>query len=106
MMRAYPEYADIPFTDRSNLAYPRYRVGMRTMGEFVKFFFARRPGKLLRYQYIIPRLLACMFTRKYASAESGFIPLVTYLYQLEEAAAGRAKNVDRKPARFNGPTAP
>lgn len=92
--RAYPEYAHIPFTVRADTDYPEHRANRKVIREFTKFFIRRKPKRALRYRYIIPRLLAYEFTERYASAQSGFITLLTYLYQLEEAASRKIGNLE------------
>ena len=92
--RAYPEYADIPFVNREESNFPDYGTTWQLIGDFTKFFITNRPKKRLRYRYVVPRLLANIFTEKYASVQRGFIPLVTYLYQLEEAASRKIGNLE------------
>jgi asparagine synthase (glutamine-hydrolysing) len=82
--RAFPQYAGIPFENKSvtwggpKPPYPTYAADVLYYMLKSKTF----GGKLMRSSYLIPRLLACLATRKY----KGWWPhpsLFLYLFQLD-----------------------
>lgn len=86
IQRAYPEYADIPFLDRVEVVSSGHGSSRQFIRDFTKFYIKQKPGKLLRYRYVTPRLIASLFTKKYASTSNWFVQMLLYLYQLEDTA--------------------
>jgi hypothetical protein len=84
--RTYPEYAHIPYMLRSTGQLKMRGTDRRFIREFASFILKSRPCRMLRYRYLIPRLLASLFTKKYAATSHWFIRLVVYMYRLEELA--------------------
>ncbi len=88
--RSYPAYAGLPTMRRDHDAgHASPKPNPRFIGEFAAFVARSRPCGYLRYRYVLPRILAGLFTRKYAAESSWFVRIITYLYCLEHAAGGK-----------------
>jgi hypothetical protein len=94
--RAYPKFADIPFADQVTVPANQHRSYFRHFaGGMAWHFMSTKPSHLLRYSFMMPRLVRGALGRHYGGAlftSMGFQAFPLYLHQLEivmrEAANG------------------
>ncbi len=92
--RAYPNYAQIPYGQQAAKVENR-KLARQFAWEMVGYTLARRPSRIIRYAYVLPRLLRCLLDQHYNSSILWLGPAVLNLLQLETLA--RRGSVDQQP---------
>lgn len=92
--RAYPKHADIPFDDKTAPwldTRKHYDQFNKSLARYV-FTRTRRPLRLLRSGYVLPRLAYSLVSQRYRESIRWLSPLlILYLFQLEALAMKEAK---------------
>jgi len=91
--KAFPEYRDIPFEIPNSPLTRGAMMTFRTSRELAALCLAERPGKLLRKQFLWPRLAMRLGSLGLSTAGSWFLPRAVYLLQLEHVAYGHELRV-------------
>jgi hypothetical protein len=81
--RAYPEYKHVPFESKSGLRMDSTMRRPQFSRSVARQILPRVPSRLMRTEFLLPRLAAVIASSKYAASSTWFSPLVLYLHQLE-----------------------
>jgi asparagine synthase (glutamine-hydrolysing) len=89
--RAYPEWADVPFEDKTTARTSGSAHGARFCRETARYLLPRlgRRGALLDRRYLAPRLVYSLANARFAASHAWLASLALYLFQLERAAMRR-----------------
>lgn len=87
---AYPQFADLPFEDKSAPRQDAGPVRVRFARETARFLLPRLRRAGHAPAYFAPRLLAALGSRRYAASHPWLPGLALYLFQLDVAARFRA----------------
>jgi hypothetical protein len=92
--QAYPRYADIPFEEEVKAPTVLTQGYFRRFGrELARYALAQRSSRLVRYSYLLPRLLRCILDENYGRTMFSYRwlgPYAVYLLQLERVAGEAA----------------
>ncbi len=86
--RAFPEYEDIPFEIPDSPLTRGAMMTFRTSRELASLCMSESPRRLLRKEFLWPRLAMRLGSLGLSTAGSWFLPRVVYLLQLEHVAYG------------------
>jgi asparagine synthase (glutamine-hydrolysing) len=93
---AYPQYADIPYENEgaplnATAARSEYVAHAR---EIARYALRHPHGRWFREGWLIRRLVACLLSRRHAASTYWYLPICSYLLQLESAARRGAAHRD------------
>jgi asparagine synthase (glutamine-hydrolysing) len=94
--RAYPQWADVPFEDKTTPRTSTSGHGARFSRETARYLLPRlgRRGTLLDRRYLAPRLMYSLANARFAASHAWLASLALYLFQLERVAF---PSVSRRP---------
>lgn len=88
ILRAYPEYACVPFAAKDAKTSPARLFNWRAARQLANYGLRRSGGTLLRKSFLAPRVIRALIDPSYLVHVPSFLPFCVYLRQLEYCMAG------------------
>jgi asparagine synthase (glutamine-hydrolysing) len=93
ILRAYPNFSDIPFGGKYRVARPWRRFNWNAAQQSARYELRFPEGTLLRSSFLVPRILRALTDPSYFNFVSDVLPMAIYLRQIEYCMAGRFQHV-------------
>ena len=93
ILRAYPEFAGVPFGSKGAKSYPARFFNWNGARQLAGYQLRRPAGTLLRGSFLATRIIRALIDPSYVTSVSSLLPMSVYLRQLEHCMAGRFAHI-------------